>query len=161
MESGNLAWPEKMAGACRLLEVQIERKDRRGAGGRRVGQLLETDALGAKIGVGKLFLRWRRLARVADAVRKRCLLRGEQQQREKTEKEASQFHDSNMRWSRECSALAGKCQGRGLVRRRQTDQGSQMPFEHAQKLRVYRTNISSSRRARAAPTSMSISSRRR
>ena len=92
MERGNPARTEKMAGAGRLLEDQIERKDRCGAAGHGVSQLLETDALAAQIVVGELFLRRRRLARVADAVRKRCLLRGQQQQRQKTEKEASQFH---------------------------------------------------------------------
>ena len=92
MERGNLAWPEKMASAGRLLEDQIERKDRCGAAGHGVSQVLETDALAAQIVVGELFLRRRRLAGVADAVRKRCLLCGQQQQRQKTEKEASQFH---------------------------------------------------------------------
>ena len=92
MERGNLAWPEKMAGAGRLLEDQIERKDRCGAAGHGVSQLLETYALAAQIVVGELFLRRRRLAGVADAVRKRCLLRAQQQQRQQTEKEASQFH---------------------------------------------------------------------
>ena len=81
MERGNPARTEKMAGAGRLLEDQIERKDRRGAAGCGVSQVLETDALAAQIVVGKLFLRWRRLAGVADAVRERCLLRREQQQR--------------------------------------------------------------------------------
>ena len=81
MERGNPARTEKMAGAGRLLEDQIERKDRYGAAAHRVSQLLETDALAAQIVVGELFLRRRRLAGVADAVRKRTLLRGEQQQR--------------------------------------------------------------------------------
>ena len=92
MERGNLAWPEKMAGAGRLLKDQIERKDRCGAARCGMSQLLETDALAAQIVVGELFLRRRRLARVGNAVRKRCLLCGEQQQRQKTEKEASLFH---------------------------------------------------------------------
>ena len=81
MERGNLAWPEKMASVGRLLEDQIERKDRYGAAAHRVSQLLETDALAAQVGMGELFLRRRRLAGVADAVRKRSLLRGQQQQR--------------------------------------------------------------------------------
>ena len=92
MERGNLARPEKMAGAVRLPEDQIERKDRCGAAGNGVSQLLETDALAAQIVVGELFLRRRRLAGVADAVRERCVLRGQQQQRQQTEKEALQFH---------------------------------------------------------------------
>jgi hypothetical protein len=91
VERGNLEWPEKMAGACRLLEDQIERKDRCRAAGHGVRKLLETDALAAQIVVGELLLR-RRLAGVVDAVRKRCVLRGQQQQRQQTEKEASQFH---------------------------------------------------------------------
>jgi len=78
VERGNQARTEKMAGAGRLLEVQIERKDRCGASGHAVSQLLETDALAAQVGMGELFLRRRRLAGVADAVRKRSLLRGEQ-----------------------------------------------------------------------------------
>ncbi len=81
MERGNLAWPEKVPGTGRLLEDQNERNDRCGIAKYRVSKLLETDALAAQIGVGKLFLRRRRLARVGNAVRKRCLLRGEQQQR--------------------------------------------------------------------------------
>ena len=97
MERGNLARPEKMAGAGRLLEDQIEWKDRCGAAGHGVSQLLETYALAAQIVVGELFLRRRRLAGVADAVCKRSLLRGEQQQRQKTEKEASQFHIARKR----------------------------------------------------------------
>ena len=92
MERGNPARTEKVAGAVRLLEDQIERKNRCGATKRRVGKLLETDALAAQVGMGELFLRRRRLAGVADAVRKRSLLRGEQQQRQQTEKDASQFH---------------------------------------------------------------------
>ena len=92
MERGNLARAEKVPGADRLLEDQIGRKDRCGAAGHRVSQLLETDALAAQIRVGELFLRWRRLAPVGDAVRERSLLRGKQQQRQQSEKEASQFH---------------------------------------------------------------------
>lgn len=92
MERGNLARTEKITRADRLLEDRNERKDRRGGAGHRVTQLLETDALAAQFGVGKLFLRRRRLARVGDAVRERSLLRGEQQQRQQPEKEASQFH---------------------------------------------------------------------
>ena len=92
MERGNLARAERVPGADRLLEDQIERQDRCGAAVHRVSQLLETDALSAQIGVGELFLRRRRLARVGDAVRERGLLRREQQQRQQTEKEASQFH---------------------------------------------------------------------
>ena len=81
MERGNPARTEEVAGAGRLLEDQMERKDRCGATKRRVGKLLETDALAAQVGMGELFLRRRRLAGVADAVRKRSLLRGQQQQR--------------------------------------------------------------------------------
>ena len=92
MERGNPARTEKMAGAGRLLEDQIERKDRCGAAGHGVSQVLETDTLAAQIGMGELFLRRRRLARVADAVCERSLLRGQQQQRQQTEKEALQFH---------------------------------------------------------------------
>src|SRR6266850_725842 len=92
VERGNLARTEKITRADRLLEDRNERKDRRGGAGHRVTQLLETDALAAQFGVGKLFLRRRRLARVGDAVRERSLLRGEQQQRQQPEKEASQFH---------------------------------------------------------------------
>ena len=73
MERGNLARAEKVPGADRLLDDQIERKDRCGAAWRRVSQLLETDALAAQIGMGELFLRRWRFARVADAVRKRRL----------------------------------------------------------------------------------------
>jgi len=75
VERGNLARAEKVPGADRLLEDQIERQERCGAAGHRVSQLLETDALAAQIGVGELFLRRRRLARVGDAVRERGLLR--------------------------------------------------------------------------------------
>ncbi len=92
MERGNLARAEKVPGADRLLEDQFKRKERCATAGRRVSQLLETDALAAQIGVGELFLRRRRLARVRDAVRERGLLHGEQQQRQQTEKDASQFH---------------------------------------------------------------------
>jgi len=92
VERDNLARAEKVPSTDRLLEDQIERQDRCGAAGRRVSQLLEFNALSAQIGVGELFLRRRRLARVGDAVRERGLLRGEQQQRQQTEKDASQFH---------------------------------------------------------------------
>ena len=92
MKRGNLARAEKVPGADRLLEDQIERKERCGATGYRVCKLLETDALATQIGVGELFLRRRWLARVGYAVRERGLLRGEQQQRQQPEKEASQFH---------------------------------------------------------------------
>ena len=92
MERGNLARAVKVPGAGRLLEDNIERKDRCGTARCRVRQLLETDALGAKIGVGELFLRRQRLARVGDAVREPGLLRGKQQQSQQTEKDASQFH---------------------------------------------------------------------
>src|SRR5436190_17530486 len=71
VERGNLARAEKVPGADRLLEDQIGRKDRCGAAGHGVSQLLETDALAAQIRVGELFLRWRRLAPVGDAVRER------------------------------------------------------------------------------------------
>ena len=81
MKRGNLARAEKVPGADRLLEDQIERNERCGAAGHRVSQFLETDALGAQIGVGELFLRRRRLAPVGDAVREHGLLRREQQQR--------------------------------------------------------------------------------
>lgn len=81
MERGNLAWPEKMAGAGRLLKDQIKRKDRCGAAGYGVSHLLETGALAAQIGVGKLFLGRQRLAGVGDAVCEAGLLRGKQQQR--------------------------------------------------------------------------------
>ena len=81
MERGNLARAEKVPGPDRLLEDQIERKDSCGVAGHRVSQLLETDALGALIGVGELFLRRRRLAPMGDAVREHGLLRREQQQR--------------------------------------------------------------------------------
>lgn len=92
MERDNLACAEKVPGADRLLEDQIERQDRCGAAVHRVSQLLETDALSAQIGVGELLLCRQRLARVGDAVRECGLLRGEQQQRQQTEKDASQFH---------------------------------------------------------------------
>jgi len=92
VERGNLARAEKVLGADRLLEDQFEWKDRCGTAGHRVSQLLETDAFAAQFGVGELFLRRRRLARMRDAMRKRGLLRGEQQQRQQSEKEASQFH---------------------------------------------------------------------
>jgi len=75
VERGNLARAVKVPGADRLLEHEIERKDRCGAAGHRVSQLLETDALAAQVGVGELFLRRRRLARVGHAVRERSLLR--------------------------------------------------------------------------------------
>lgn len=93
MKRGNLARAEKVPGAGRLLEDQMEWKDRCGATGYRVSKLLETDALATQIGVGELFLRRRWLARVGYAVRERGLLRGEQQQRQQPEKKASQFHD--------------------------------------------------------------------
>src|SRR6267142_3214373 len=109
VERGNLARAEKVPGADRLLEDWNERKDRRGGAGHRVTQLLETDALAAQFRVGKLFLRRRRLARVGDAVRERSLLRGEQQQRQQPEKEASQFHIVLGPAQNKCSALAGKC----------------------------------------------------
>lgn len=92
MKRGNLARAEKVPGAGRLLEEQIERKDRRGAAGHRVRQLLETDALATQVGVGELLLRRRRLAGVGDAVRESGLLRGEQQYRQQAEKNTSQFH---------------------------------------------------------------------
>ena len=75
MERGNLARAEGVPGSDRLLEDKIERKDRCGASGYRVSQLLETDALAAQIGVGELFLRRRRFTRVGDTVRNRGLLR--------------------------------------------------------------------------------------
>src|SRR5258708_868258 len=90
VKRGNLARAEKVPGADRLLEDQIERKERCGATGYRVGKLLETDALATQIGVGELSLRRRWLARVGYSVRERGLLRGEQQQRQQPEKEASQ-----------------------------------------------------------------------
>lgn len=92
MERGNLARTEKVLAVDRLLKDQIGRKESCGTSGRRVSQLLETDALAAQIGVGELFLRRRRLARMGDAMRERRLLRREQQQRKQTKKEASQFH---------------------------------------------------------------------
>lgn len=92
MERGNLARLVRVPGADRLLGDQVERNGRCGAAGHRVSQLLETDALAAQIGVRKLFLRRQRLTCVGDAVRERGLLRGEQQQCQQTEKEASQFH---------------------------------------------------------------------
>ena len=94
MKRGNLARAEKVPGADRLLEDQIERKNRCGATGRRVSQFLKTDALAAQFGVGELLLRRRRLACVGDDVRERGLLRRKQQQRQQTEKDASQFHVS-------------------------------------------------------------------
>src|SRR5258706_13849400 len=78
VKRGNLARAEKGPGADRLLEDQIERKERCGTTGCRVGKLLETDPLATQIGVGELFLR-QRLAPVGDAVREHGLLRGEQQ----------------------------------------------------------------------------------
>jgi hypothetical protein len=92
VKRGNLARTEKVPGADGLLEDQIERDERCGATGYGVGKLLETDALTTLIGVGELFLRRRPLARVGYPVRERGLLRGEQQQRQQSEKEASQFH---------------------------------------------------------------------
>jgi hypothetical protein len=92
VKRGNLARAEKVPGADRLLEDQMDRKERCGATGYRVSKLLETDALATQIGVGELFLRWRWLARVGYAVRERGLLRGEQQQRQQSEKQTSQFH---------------------------------------------------------------------
>lgn len=81
MERGNLERPENVPGADRLLEDEIERKDRCASGGRCVRQFLETGALAAQVGVGELFLRRQRLARVGDAMRERGVLRREQQQR--------------------------------------------------------------------------------
>jgi hypothetical protein len=92
VKRGNLARAEKVPGADRLLEDQMDRKERCGATGYRVSKLLETDALATQIGVGELFLRRRWLARVGYAVRERGLLRGEQQQRQQSEKQTSQFH---------------------------------------------------------------------
>ncbi len=92
MERGNLARAEEVPGADGLLGDQVERKDCCGGAGRRVSQLLETDALAAQIGVGELFLIRRRLTCVADTVRERSLLCREQQQRQETEKDATQFH---------------------------------------------------------------------
>ena len=92
LERSNLARAENVPGTDWLLEDKIERKDRGGIAWRRVRQLLEADALAAQVGVGKLFLRGQRLARVGDAVRESGLLRGEQQHRQQTEKIASQFH---------------------------------------------------------------------
>ena len=79
MIRGNLARAERVPGADRLQKCEIERKYRCGATGHRVGEFLETDALPAQIGVGELFLRRRRLARVGDAMPKRGLLRRKQQ----------------------------------------------------------------------------------
>lgn len=92
MKRGNLTRAEKVPRADRLLYDQIERKDRCGAGGHRVCQLLETDALAAQFGVGELLLRRRRLARMRDAMRKRGLLCRKQQQHQQTKKDALQFH---------------------------------------------------------------------
>jgi hypothetical protein len=92
VKRGHLARAEKVPGADRLLEDQMDRKERCGATGYRVSKLLETDALATQIGVGELFLRRRWLARVGYAVRERGLLRGEQQQRQQSEKQTSQFH---------------------------------------------------------------------
>ena len=92
MERGNLTRAEKVPGPGRLLKDQIERKDCGASAVRRVSQFLETDALAAEIGVGKLFLRRQRLAGMGDAVHETGLLRGKQQKRQYTEKDASQFH---------------------------------------------------------------------
>lgn len=95
MERGKLTRAEKVPGPGRLLEDQIERKDCGASTGRRVSQLLETDALAAQIGMGKLFLRRQRLAGVGYAVRESGLLRGKQQKRQQNEKQALQFHGIN------------------------------------------------------------------
>ena len=75
MERSNLARAEKVPGTGGLLEDQIERKDCGAAARRRVSQVLETDALAAQVGVGKLFLRRQGLAGVGDTVRESGLLR--------------------------------------------------------------------------------------
>ena len=85
MERGNLMRAENVRSAGRLLEDQIEWKDREGAAGRCVSQLLETDARAAQIGVGELLLRRQRLAGMGDAMSERGLLRGQQQQRQQAE----------------------------------------------------------------------------
>ncbi|HKQ23444.1 MAG TPA: hypothetical protein VJT81_03260 [Burkholderiales bacterium] len=92
MERGNRTRAEKVPVADRLLEDQFEWKDRCGITGHRVSQLLETDAFAAQFRVGELFLRRRRLACMRNAMRKRGLLCRKQQQRQQTEKDASQFH---------------------------------------------------------------------
>jgi len=94
VKRGNVARAEKVSSPGRLLEDQIERKNRCDATRRRVSKLFETDAFAAQFGVGELFLRRRWVARVGDAVRERGLLCRKQQQRQQTEKDASQFHVS-------------------------------------------------------------------
>jgi len=94
VERGNLARVEKVPAADRSPEDQFERKDWCGTAGRRVSQLLETDTFAAQFGVGELFLRRRRLARMRNAMHKRGVLCRKQQQRQQTEKNASQFHVS-------------------------------------------------------------------
>ena len=84
MERGNLMRAEKVPGPDGLLNEQIERKDCGAAAGRRMSEVLETDALAAQIGMRKLVLRRQGLAGVGDAVRESGLLRGKQQKRQQT-----------------------------------------------------------------------------
>jgi hypothetical protein len=131
VERGNLARAEKGLGVDRLLEDQFKWEDGCGTTGHRVSQLLETDAFAAQFGMGELFLRRRRLARVANAVRKRGVLCRKQQQRQQTEKDASQFHvvlngtvPSVARWPEFIRTPV-------MIRRQQTDWGNQFPVQCA------------------------------
>jgi len=107
---------EKVPGADRLLEDQIERKERCGATGYRVGKLLETDALATQIGVASCSFAggglpaWvtpcasaaaaRRAAAAASTARKGGVA-------------VSYCFGSG---AKQCSPLAGKCQDSTMLR---------------------------------------------